>query len=119
MVEDLLRRVEEEIERLRRRHAGALRRTHEAQEAIARWTLAGGVLRWHVTLEEVLEPDVDVEIEREMLIVRALPERTGRKLFLALLPVPSEFDIAHPQIHFDKGYLEIRIVRSSGGHNRP
>ena len=119
MVDDLLRRVEEEIERLRRRHAEALRRTHEAQEATARWTLAGGVLRWHVSLEAVLEPDVDVEIEREVLIVRALSERTGRKLFLALLPVPSEFDIAHPQIRFESGYLEVRIVSSSERHQRP
>ena len=119
MVDDLLRRVEDEIERLRRRHAEAFRRTHEAREAIARWTLAEGVLRWHVSLEEVLEPDVDVEIEREMLIVRALSQQTGRKLFLALLPVPSEFDIAHPQIRFEKGYLEVRIVRSAAGHRWP
>ena len=80
----------------------------EAREAAARWTLAEGVLRWHLVLEEVLEPDVDVEITQEVLVVRAQPQ-ARRPLLLALLPVPSGFDIANPQIRFERGYLEVRV----------
>ncbi len=103
--------LELEMERLRQRHVTLLGEVAHAQEIHVRWTLSGGVLRWHVALEQVLEPDVDVEIAEQVLIVRARPLGESHVLFLGVLPIPRAFDGTHPRIHFEAGYLEIQVFR--------
>jgi len=115
MDRDLVSWLETEIDRLRRRHACFLREWAEAHELQALWTLSGNVLRWHVILEDVVEPDIDVEIVAEALIVRARPLSEHGGLLVSLLPVPSGFDLTRPQIRCEEGFLEIQVLRIEGG----
>ncbi len=113
---DLIREVEQEIERLLRRHAAFARELPEARLVPARWTLAAHGICWHVPLEEVDEPDIDVEIAREVLIVRARRTWPDRVLFIGILPVPRGYDLEHPVIRYLEDTLEIRLrPRSEGG----
>ena len=114
MTEDLRAHLKETIERLRRRHAAILREFEGAREPTAEWTFAGGSLRWHVALEQVLEPDIDVEIASELVIVRARSEAEKDCLLVVVLPVPVDFDVRHARIRFDRGYLEIQVARAEG-----
>jgi hypothetical protein len=104
--------LEREIERLRRRHAALLRELPATRELPARWTFGRRVLCWIVPLDEedeVLEPDIDVEITSEVLVVRARPQSDEHLTLLGLLPVPPDFDIRHPRIRYEEGFLEIRV----------
>ena len=110
-MDDTWTQLELEIERLRRRHLRLLGEISQAQEIHVHWTLSGGVLLWHVALEEFLEPDVDVEIAEQVLIVRARATGGSQVLFLGVLPVPRAFDATHPRIRFEAGSLEIQVFR--------
>jgi len=113
--------LEREIKRLRRRHVALLRELPETRELPARWTYGRHALCWIVPLDvedEVLEPDIDIEITSEVLVVRARPQSDECLTLLGLLPVPPHFDILHPTIRYEEGFLEIRIrflgIRGSG-----
>ena len=104
-------RIEAEIERLRRRYTGCLREVPGARLLPAHWTASRRALRWHVVLEEdVLEPDIDVEILPEAVVVRAWIEPAQTTL-LSVLPVPAGFDVLHPRVHYEGDYLEILLDR--------
>lgn len=112
--------LELEIERLRRRHASLLRERPATRELPASWTFGRRALCWMVPLDEedeILEPDIDVEITAELLVVRARPQADERLTLLGLLPVPPGFDIGNPRIRYVEGYLEIR-VRFLGSQGR-
>ncbi len=115
MTPEMLEAIEREIERLRHRHAVLLRELPRIRELAARWVLEPEGLRWFVAFdEEVLEPDIDVEITTELLVVRARPALDDELTLLGLLPVPSDFEIADPVIRYSEGALEIRIRRRGG-----
>jgi hypothetical protein len=104
--------LEREIERLRRRHAVLLRELPATRELPARWTFGRRALCWIVPLDEedeILEPDIDVEITAEVLVVRARSQSDEHLTLLSLLPVPPDFDIRNPRIRYEGGFLEIRI----------
>lgn len=111
MVADRLEEIEREIERLRRRYAVFLRETPGLRAVMARWAAEATGLCWFVPLEDVAEPDIDVEITSEVLIVRA--DRVGAEpvLLLGILPVPRGFDLQHPVIRFSEETLEIHVRR--------
>ena len=112
MTDDLLDAMEREIERLRRRHAVLLRELPQSREMEARWVLETQCLHWFVVFDqEVLEPDIDVEITAEVLVVRARPISDAEVMLLGLLPVPSDFAIEDPMIECGEGSLDIRIRR--------
>ncbi len=102
-------RIAHEIERLRRRweflaEGGAGR-------VPSVWELVQDSLRWHVVLGEVLEPDLDVEVREEVLVVRALERRTVR---VCVLPVPAPWRPTSAHILFRDGVLEIVIEAVDG-----
>ena len=104
--------LEREIERLRRRHAALLRELPATRELPVRWTFGRHALCWTVLLDEegeVLEPDIDVEITSEVLVVRARPQSDEHLTLLGLLPVPADFDIRNPRIRYEEGFLEVRV----------
>ena len=101
--------IEEEIERLRKRYAPVVRDLPDAQEVVAHWTVSEQWIRWHIELEEVLEPDIDVEIETDCLIVRAQHFGT---IFVGVLPIPAGFDVTGPRIRCQDGYLEVYVSRA-------
>ena len=112
---DFIARVEAEIERLRRRYASFLREIPGTRALDVHWTASSRALRWHVVLEEdVLEPDIDVEVLPEALVVRAWIE-TPEETLLGVLPVPAEFDARHPDVRYEVDHLEILLVRVEGG----
>ena len=114
--------LEREIAHLRRRHEAILRELPATRELPARWTYGRHALCWIVPLDaedEILEPDIDVEITSEVLVVRARPQSDERLTLLGLLPVPSSFDIMHPAIRYEEGFLEIRVrFRGSRGNGQ-
>jgi hypothetical protein len=67
---ETIREIELEIARLRGRYAALLRERPDAREVIARWVTEAAGLCWFVPLEDVVEPEIDVEIARAVLIVR-------------------------------------------------
>ena len=104
---DAIARQIEEIEK----QLGNLFRDAQAEDVLpVRWSFCAGVLCWHVQLvEEVLEPDIDIEITSVALIVRARSAREPSKVLLGVLPVPGIFDHHHPEIQFKSDFLEIRL----------
>jgi hypothetical protein len=107
----VLDEIEQEIERLRRRYATALREWPNAREASARWAVEVTGLRWFVPLEDVVEADIDVEILNEVLIVRASRAWPEPAVLVSILPVPSGFDSEPVSILFSEETLEVRIRR--------
>ncbi|MGE3164204.1 MAG: hypothetical protein AB7O52_04820 [Planctomycetota bacterium] len=103
------------IERLRRRHAAWAREFPNSREVELQWTLVGARLHYHVVLEDIAEPDLDIEITPEALVIRAMPSHREPALLLGVLPVPPSFDPMRPRIRFEFGYLEIEIHPSSEG----
>ncbi len=101
--------LRDEIERLRRRYAPLLREAPEAREAPARWTYGARTLRWHVVVEEAAEPDIDIEILPQLLVIRARLESAGPCMLRAILPVPAGFRAEEAQIRCEHGYVEIRL----------
>jgi len=69
----------EEIEK----QLGNLLRDAQADDVLpVRWSFCAGVLCWHVQLvEEVLEPDIDIEITSVALIIRARSAREPSKCY--------------------------------------
>lgn len=115
---DLLEEIEREIERLRRRYAAWTREWPEVREVTARWAAESTGLCWFVPLEDVVETDIDVEIAREVLIVRAGRTWPEPALLVGILPVPRGFDAERPSIRFREETLEIRIRRAPRGGAR-
>jgi hypothetical protein len=102
--------IAREITRLERRLHGYGEETPEGSLLPSRWTLAGSSLCWHVQfIEEVLEPDLDIEITSNALIVRAVSGRETVKVRLAILPIPGIFDVQNPEIRFESTSLEISL----------
>ena len=119
MEPDFISEIEREITRLYRRYeALLLRESPGAHELTGRWLAESGVLCWYVPLEDIVEPDIDVELAGEVVIVRAQRVAPEPTLLLALAPVPSGFDRQHPQIRFFEGTLEIRVRRIASGSGR-
>ena len=110
--------VERDMEHLRRRCAPWLREIPSSKNLEARWTLSESVLRWHVAMEGVLEPDIDIEVTAEGFVVRALPALPDEPLLCSLLPVPPGFDVSRPRIRFESGYLEVRVYLKPRRGNR-
>ncbi len=100
-----------EIERLRRKWTSVVRGEQESFEVPVRWTLSGAMLRWHVAFEDVIEPDIDVEILPQVLVIRGRPATRGASIQHALLPIPPGFDGERPRIRCEAGYLEICLHR--------
>ncbi len=115
---DVIREIEAEIARLRRRHAALLREAPDAREVIARWAAEAAGLCWFVPLEDVVESDIDVEITTEVLVVRADRTWPEPARLVVLLPVPRGFDPEHVVIRFTEETLEVRIRRVHGGAAR-
>ena len=111
MQPEMIEEIEREIEGLRRRYAAFMREAPEAREVIARWAAEAAGLCWFVPLEDVVESDIDVEITREILIVRANRTWPEPATLVGLLPVPHGFDPEHPVIRFTEETLEVRIRR--------
>jgi len=112
MDSEFIAALEREIKLVRRRHKALLRELPSTRELPARWTFGRRALCWTVPIEEdykVLEPDIDVEITSELLVVRARPQSDENLTLIGLLPVPPDFDIRRPRIRFDEGFLEIRV----------
>jgi hypothetical protein len=106
------RETEREIARLRNRYTALLRERPRCRELAAHWILEARSLRWFVSFDEhVLEPDIDVEIAEEILVVRARPDVDEELTLLGLLPVPPGFAADDPVIRYSEGSLEIRIRR--------
>lgn len=107
--------IAQEIARLERRLYGYSKETPEAGVLPSRWTLAGGCLCWHVQfMEEVLEPDLDIEITSDALIVRALPAKETVSVLLAILPIPGTFDVQNPEVRYESTSLEISLKWMKG-----
>ncbi|HVP39422.1 MAG TPA: hypothetical protein VMS93_09600 [Candidatus Saccharimonadales bacterium] len=111
MQPEWIEEIEREIERLRRQYAALAREAPGMREVAARWAAEAAGLRWVVPLEEVVEPDIDVEISGEVLIVRASRTWPDPAVLVGILPVPRGFDSEHPVIRFVEQTLEVRIRR--------
>jgi hypothetical protein len=106
---EVIEEIEREIARLHRRYATFLRETPDAREVAARWVAEVAGLSWFVPLEDVVESDIDVEITREVLVVRANRTWPEPAVLVAILPVPHGFDPEHAIIQFTEETLEVRI----------
>ena len=95
--------IEVSITRIRKRYRTQL---EEAPEAPTAWELLEGVLCWHVMLRDVLEPDIDLELLEDALLVRAL---VGGSLHHALLPIPRPYRFAPSQVRLRSSRLEIHL----------
>ena len=109
MPDSLEERLEAEIRAIEKRFRSLLREWAEARPLAARWTFSGRALRWHVALEDVLEPDVDIEVAPPVYVVRARGRSDTR--YVSVLPVPSQFDAGRPRIRAERDYLEIVVQR--------
>ncbi|MHB8077989.1 MAG: hypothetical protein ACYDIE_01865 [Candidatus Krumholzibacteriia bacterium] len=114
MYPDILAEIESEIVRLRGRYGTLMREWPEAREVVARWVVEAAGICWFVPLEDVAEPDIDVEITGEVLIVRASRTWPEPVVLVGLLPVPRGFDPEHAVIRFTEQTLEVRIGRIRG-----
>jgi hypothetical protein len=102
-----------EIDRLRRLHRRRfLDEAADAREVPAVWEAEEGAILWHVVLADVLEPDVDVEVTEEVIVVRAAPLPPRRRLRVGLLPVPRGFDATRVTVRLEGGRLEVRVLRA-------
>jgi hypothetical protein len=108
---EVLEEIEREIERLRRRHAALMRERPDQREVIARWATEASALCWFLPLEDVVESDIDVEITREVLVVRARRTWPEPTVLVGVLPVPHGFDPEHAAIRFTEETLVVRIRR--------
>jgi hypothetical protein len=104
--------IADEIVRLRRRYLALLREVEHAVELPAQWTLSREMLRWHVPIESVEEPDIDLEILSRVLILRACREEPPDSIVQALLPVPPDFDIRTLTVRCESSYVEVCFRRT-------
>ena len=105
-------RIADEVRRLHRAHQFLLDEAEDCREVPTLWDLVDHALLWRVFLDDVLEPDVDVEILHEVIVVRGAHDALGPPRRHALLPVPAPFAVRHREVHFVSGVLEIRIERA-------
>jgi hypothetical protein len=101
--------LESEIGRLQRCYAALRRECPDAQDLACRWIAEASGLRWYVIVADVVEADIDVELLREVIVVRAdrtWPEPT---LLLGILPVPGGFDPAQVLIRYAGETLEVLV----------
>ena len=112
---DVIEEIEKEITLLRRRHAAFLREAPDVREVVVRWAAEAAGLCWFVPLEDVVEPDIDVEIAGEVFIVRAHRAWPEPAELVGILPVPRGYDPEHPVIRFIEETLEVRIRRVRRG----
>ena len=115
---EMIEEIEREITRLRRRYAAFVRDAPDAREVVARWAVEATGLRWFVTLDDVVESDIDVEITSEALIVRASRTWPEPAVLVGILPVPQGFDPEPAVIRFTEETLEVRIRKVFGGTAR-
>jgi hypothetical protein len=115
MTRETLEMLEREITQLRRRYGALLREQPEACEVTPRWAEEVAGLCWFVPLADVVEPDIDVEITTELLVVRAHRAWPDPALLVGLLPVPRGFDSDQPVIRLTEETLEVRIRRVHRG----
>jgi hypothetical protein len=108
---ELVEEIEREITRLRRRYAALIHEGPEAREAVTRWAVEVTGLCWFVPLEDVVEPDIDIEITSEVLIVRANRTWPEPAVLVGILPVPPGFDPERPIIRFVEETLEVHVRR--------
>jgi hypothetical protein len=74
------------------------------------WELAERTLCWHVVLRDVVEPDIDVEVRGDALVVRAA---LGDTFLQAVLAVPRPFDTRCATVRFHASVLEVRVGREA------
>ncbi|MFH1144296.1 MAG: hypothetical protein V1774_07110 [Candidatus Eisenbacteria bacterium] len=117
-IADEIDRIEAEIRRIEHQWRSLWRAERGAHQLPARWTFSRRALRWHVVLEDVLEPDVDIEVLPHVLIVRARAEGRGDRLFMGLLPVPADFDAVRPRIRLERDTLLIVVRRRTAPRGR-
>ena len=102
--------ISRQIEEIENKLSNLFRDAQADEILPVRWSFCAGVLCWHVQLvEEVLEPDIDIEITSVALIIRARSAREPSKVLLGVLPVPGVFNRHHPEIQFKSDFLEIRL----------
>ena len=106
-------RLRQEIRRLEQEHTAARREVEPSRSAPAQWIFAEGTLCWFVVLEDVLEPDIDVEVRPEILVVRGRAS-SDDELVSIVLPVPRGFDPGRARFRFRSSTLEIRIDAVEG-----
>lgn len=106
---EVLDELAREIENLRRRYAPTRRELPDAREALASWAAEVNGLCWFLPLADVVEADIDVEILREVLIVRASRAWPDPAVLVSILPVPYEFDPSSVIIRFTEETLMVRI----------
>lgn len=106
---EVLTELAREIERLRRRYAPTRRELPDAHEALASWAAEVNGLCWFLPLADVVEADIDVEILREVMIVRASRTWPDPVVLVSILPVPYEFDPSNVIIRFADETLMVRV----------
>ena len=111
---EVLDELASEIERLRRRFAPTVRELPDALVVSASWAAEVNGLCWFLPLADVVEADIDVEILREVMIVRACRTCPEPAMLVGILPVPYDFDPSHVLIHFTEEMLMVRIRWLSG-----
>ena len=108
-IRDTIRR---EIRQLRERHRALV---GDQRGAPTSWEADESTLCWHVVLHEVLEPDIDIELLDEVLIVRARRDSgpdagSDAGVCEVLLPVPASYRPASPRCVYRSEVLEVRFV---------
>jgi hypothetical protein len=99
--------VADAIERILARYAS----WREAAPAVpCMWELAERTLCWHVVLRDVDEPDIDVEVRGDALVVRAA---FGDSFVQAVLAVPRPYDTCSATVRFHASVLEVRVGREA------
>ena len=95
--------IEPEIARIYRRHR---RRVAGSISVHTTWEILDDSLCWYVMLRDVLEPDIDLEVLPDVVIVRAL---AGSSLCHALVPVPEHYRFEARNVRMRSSTLEIHL----------
>ena len=98
-----------EIERVRRRYLSLLESAHEAP---CTWELHGDVICWYVVLRDALEPDIDLELLEDVIIVRAAEDDEAMRQ--CVLPIPPSHCPDARSFRLRAGTLEVRLTLRSG-----
>jgi len=93
-----------EIERLHRHYLAMLGIDEEPPTT---YELRESTLSWYVVLRDAVEPDVDIEILEDVVIVRAA---VGGTVFQGVLPIPVPLRPDLDAVRFREGVLEVRLV---------
>jgi hypothetical protein len=108
-------RLAAEIERLRRRYAFLFEEPPAASAAGSVWDVAEDTLRWHVLLPGTLEPDIDIEVLADVIVVRGATSDAADTFTFsqAVLPVPAPYDVTRVAVRYEGEMLEIRVSRAA------